>query len=302
MLIHGDALVELSKLEDKSVDLVCIDPPYNIGKADWDDFGYVKKGYQGKPYDGQSYIDFMTEINIQLDRVMKNSGSFFIFHNDFPIMSQLHQGIIDNTSLEFRNFIVWNKLFDGSSKQGFLNGFVQVEGLNNWQKIAEYIMFYTRKDLHLLLKEERLRRGIKSMDISKEIPSKNGNITGWYSNIETGKNHPTEETIKPITKHLGITMNDIVPKFYNQRTHHSVWNYDFDSKMGHITPKPVPLLENIILHTTDPGDVVLDCFMGSGSMGVAASNLGRDFIGIEKNKDYFDLSKQRIDKALRSAV
>ena len=65
---------------------------------------------------------------------------------------------------------------------------MQVEGLNNFQKMAEYMLFYTRKDLHLKLQKRRLERGIKSSDISKEILSKNGNVTGWYSNIETGKN------------------------------------------------------------------------------------------------------------------
>jgi DNA modification methylase len=39
---YGDCLVELQKLEDKSVDLILIDPPYNIGKDDWDDFGITK--------------------------------------------------------------------------------------------------------------------------------------------------------------------------------------------------------------------------------------------------------------------
>ena len=49
MIIHGDCLVELQKLEDKSADLILIDPPYNIGKEDWDNFGYTKKGFTPKP-------------------------------------------------------------------------------------------------------------------------------------------------------------------------------------------------------------------------------------------------------------
>ena len=51
-LIHGDCLTELQKIADKSVDLVLIDPPYNIGKDDWDNFGYTRKGRQPKPYSG----------------------------------------------------------------------------------------------------------------------------------------------------------------------------------------------------------------------------------------------------------
>jgi site-specific DNA-methyltransferase (adenine-specific) len=300
-LLHGDCLVELQKLEDKSADLILIDPPYNIGKEDWDNFGYTKKGYQPKEYSGESYYDWMEEVFVQLSRVMKDSGSFWFFHNDFRIMAELDRRIQQSTDLDYRNFIVWNKLFDGCKQEGFLKGFVQVEGLNNFQKMAEYMMFYTRKDLHLKLKEERLKRGVKSSEISGEILSKNGNLTGWYSNIETGKNYPTEETIKPITKYLGLKMEDIVPKFNNQRTHHSVWNYEFDSKkMGHITPKPVDLLKNIILHCTDPGDVVLDCFGGSGSTAVACIQSNRKYILIEKEQQYIDIINTRISNEVNT--
>ena len=298
-VINGDCLVELKKLEAKCADLILIDPPYNIGKDDWDNFGITKKGYQPKPYSGECYYDWMEEVFIQLNRVMKDSGSFWFFHNDFRMMGELDRRIQQSTDLEYRNFIVWNKLFKGCKQEGFLKGFVQVEGLRKFQKIAEYMLFYTRKDLHLKLKAERLKREVKSSQISAEILSKTGNLTGWYSNIETGKNYPTKDTIKPITKYLGITMDDIVPKFYNKRTHHSVWDYNFDNeKMGHITPKPIDLLENIILHCTDPDDVVLDCFGGSGSTAVAAMRTGRKYILIEKNPEYVSIAQERITRGV----
>ena len=299
ILAHGDCIVELKKLEAKCADLILIDPPYNIGKDDWDNFGITKKGYQPKPYSGECYYDWMEEVFIQLNRVMKDSGSFWFFHNEFRMMGELDRRIQHSTDLEYRNFIVWNKLFKGCKQEGFLKGFVQVEGLRKFQKIAEYMLFYTRKNLHLKLREERLKREVKSSQISAEILSKTGKLTGWYSNIETGKNYPTKDTIKPITKYLGITMDDIVPKFYNKRTHHSVWDYNFDSeKMGHITPKPIDLLENIILHCTDPGDVVLDCFGGSGSTAVAAMRTGRKYILIEKNSEYVSIAQDRITRGV----
>ena len=299
ILAQGDCIVELKKLEAKCADLILIDPPYNIGKDDWDNFGITKKGYQPKPYSGECYYDWMEEVFIQLNRVMKDSGSFWFFHNDFRMMGELDRRIQQSTDLEYRNFIVWNKLFKGCKQEGFLKGFVQVEGLRKFQKIAEYMLFYTRKDLHLKLKAERLKREVKSSQISAEILSKTGKLTGWYSNIETGKNYPTKDTIKPITKYLGITMDDIVPKFYNKRTHHSVWDYNFDNeKMGHITPKPIDLLENIILHCTDPDDVVLDCFGGSGSTAIAAMRTGRKYILIEKNSEYVNIALDRINRGV----
>jgi site-specific DNA-methyltransferase (adenine-specific) len=132
--------------------------------------------------------------------------------------------------------------------------------------------------------------------MSTEILSKTGGITGWYSNIETGRNYPTEETIKPITKHLGFTMDDLVPKFRNQKTDHSIMNYDIETKQGHITPKPIKLLENIILHLTDENDSVLDCFGGSGSLAVAAQNLNRKWVLIEKEEEYCMITKRRLNE------
>ena len=295
----GDCLSQLKQIPDKSVDLILIDPPYNIGKDDWDDFGITHKGYQPKPYSGVSYYDWMTEVFVALNRVMKDCGSFWFFHNDFIMMSELNNRMLSNTDLEYRNFIVWNKLFSGCHREGFLNGFLQPDGLNNFQKMAEYMLFYTRKGLHHKLRERRLELGIKSSTISSEILSKTGGLTGWYSNIETGKNYPTEETIVPITKHLGLTMDDLVPKFFNQKNSHSVWEYDFDSKkQGHLTPKPIPLLKNIIHHCTRAGDVVLDCFGGSGSTAVACQETDRNYILIEKNPDYYDIILSRTNKPL----
>ena len=62
----------------------------------------------------------------------------------------------------------------------------------------------------------------------------------------------------------------------------------------HPTQKPVDLLEYLIKTYTDEGDLVLDNCMGSGSTGVACVKLHRAFIGIENDKNYFDLAKARI--------
>lgn len=62
----------------------------------------------------------------------------------------------------------------------------------------------------------------------------------------------------------------------------------------HPTQKPVWLCEELILTYTDPDDVVLDCCMGSGSIGVAAANTGRSFIGVEKDLEFFNVSRTRI--------
>lgn len=69
-------------------------------------------------------------------------------------------------------------------------------------------------------------------------------------------------------------------------------------KDGHPTQKPVPLLEYLIKTYTNPGDVVLDNCMGSGSTGVACVNTKRMFIGMELDKEYYDIAVRRIAAAL----
>ena len=71
-----------------------------------------------------------------------------------------------------------------------------------------------------------------------------------------------------------------------------------DKEKFHPTQKPVALLEYLINTYTNEGDVVLDNCMGSGSTGVACVNTNRDFIGVEMDKDYFEIAKQRINNAL----
>lgn len=274
---HGDCLEQLDHVKDRSVQLVCIDPPYNIGKDTWDTI--------------ENYIEWLTNVIQKLETKMKRDGSLFFFHNDMEQISELMISIKKNTSLVFKNMITWNKRFDGSSKKGYLDGYVVKNDMHNWNKMCEYILFYTF-DNSTIIRDKRLELGVKQTDISREILSKTGGMTGWYSNIETGKNMPTRETIKPIEKHLGLKYEDIVPKFNNQKTDHCVWNYDMAKRNEiHITPKPVALLENIIRHTTDEGDLVLDCFAGSGSIGVACKNTGRDCFMIEKDERYVNFIK-----------
>lgn len=66
---------------------------------------------------------------------------------------------------------------------------------------------------------------------------------------------------------------------------------------GHPTPKPVWLMERLIVASVPHGGAVLDPFMGSGTTGVACANLGRKFIGIEIEPQYFDIACERIRAA-----
>ena len=73
-----------------------------------------------------------------------------------------------------------------------------------------------------------------------------------------------------------------------------VFSSDKQKSRLHPTQKPVALMEYLIKTYTNAGETVLDFTMGSGTTGVACKNLGRSFIGIEKDEEYFKIAKERI--------
>lgn len=82
----------------------------------------------------------------------------------------------------------------------------------------------------------------------------------------------------------------------------TVLQFDVERDGIHPTQKPVALMEYLIRTYTQPGELVLDFTMGSGTTGVAAMRSGRRFIGIERDAGYFEIASQRIYAARKEAV
>ena len=74
---------------------------------------------------------------------------------------------------------------------------------------------------------------------------------------------------------------------------------DSKDRRVHPTQKPSELMQILIENYTNENDIILDCFMGSGSTGVACINTNRKFIGIELDNNYFNIAKQRIEEACK---
>jgi site-specific DNA-methyltransferase (adenine-specific) len=89
-------------------------------------------------------------------------------------------------------------------------------------------------------------------------------------------------------------------KRWNGGGHHAVWVCNVEHG-EHPTQKPLKLVMDWVAKFTDPGETILDPFMGSGTTGVACAKLGRRFIGIEKDPRYFDLACRRTTDACRQA-
>ncbi len=343
-------------MPDKSVDLVLTDPPYNISKAEWDK--WKRK---------EDYIEWMGQIFKECERLLKDNGSFYFFHNDMMQIKNLMQWLEDNTKFIFKQFIVWNKRFEGASNKGFLDGFIEVGGLRNYQQMAEYCLYYTFQDetglttvmldtnnfstLRQYFKDFQEALGLNKREIIERVGQNADHCFRWGS---SQWDLPTLETYTELCELLPINIEfirreyedlrreyedlrytfnnqkthhsvwnyevadtfnirewqgfreyedlrreyeDLRYTFNNQKTHHSVWNYEIAPKIGHVTPKPVPLIENIINHSSNPNDIILDPFLGSGTTAVAALNTGRFFIGIEKEPKYVEIARKRLEQA-----
>ena len=72
-----------------------------------------------------------------------------------------------------------------------------------------------------------------------------------------------------------------------------------NGKKVHSTQKPEPLLHRILLASTNKGDFVFDPFLGSGTTAAVAKKIGRNYFGIEKEKKYFKIAKQRLEKTIK---
>ena len=81
---------------------------------------------------------------------------------------------------------------------------------------------------------------------------------------------------------------------YEERHPISILKFNTPEHRVHPTQKPIDLLEYLIKTYTQENDLVLDNCMGSGSTGVACKNLNRNFIGIENNKEYFEIAERRL--------
>lgn len=95
----------------------------------------------------------------------------------------------------------------------------------------------------------------------------------------------TEEQYKDYLDHLTYPPNIQDVKKPNKK--------EFGADNKHPTIKPVKLMEWLVKLMTNEGDTVLDCFNGSGTTGVACKNLNREYIGIEKNEEFIEVSKKR---------
>jgi DNA modification methylase len=129
---------------------------------------------------------------------------------------------------------------------------------------------------------------------------------GWYLRAEVIWSKPNRregksDKYRPTRTHEQIfmlTKSSRGIKCYRDCDFNSVWNISVSNGVsGHIAPFPEKLVERCILSSTDCGDIILDPFCGSGTVGIVAAKLSRNFVGIDISPEYVAIAKNRIEKA-----
>lgn len=143
-------------------------------------------------------------------------------------------------------------------------------------------MIFTRWDVQQQFIDELTKHGLKPKNVL--IWDKNAHGMG---DLKRSFGNKYESIIFVANKDF---------RFQNKRPVDIVrFNKVSPQKLIHPNEKPIELLQYLIEQCSAQGDIVLDCFMGSGSTGVACKNTGRKFAGIELDEQYFNIAKERIE-------
>lgn len=126
----------------------------------------------------------------------------------------------------------------------------------------------------------------------------NWNILSWHKSNPIpacGNKYLTDTEFILFFREKGVK---VYGSFDTKKTYYiTPLNQKDKRKYGHPTCKPEEIVRNLILNSSNEGDVVLDCFMGSGTTGAVCVGINRKFIGIEIDEQYFKIAQERINKA-----
>ncbi len=317
-IYHGDCLFESEKIKNSSVDLILTDLPYGTIK------GAGLDGWDTKNTEWDNIIDTNKIMKIA-NRILRKNGKMVLFAQQ-PFTIELITKSIPN--LPFNYSMIWEK-------DHFANSLIAKKApVNYYEDILVFSKKYDFEGIHPLrpyfkkimdfiglnLKEINKKLGHRKAEhtfyvtpkkaIPGEIGQKADHCTRLGSSqfsictektynelikifkIDKMEGFKTFETISKETDGLLNTFNLWEGNKYKS----NILKYKKDYTGHHPTQKPVLLLEDLIKTFSNENNLVVDLTMGSGSTCIACLNTNRNFIGIEKNENYFEVAKERIKK------
>ena len=330
-LINGDSAEALKTLKDNSIDLLATDPPYSIGfmGKNWDKTLPPKEIWEEcyrvlKP---GSFIAVMSsprsDVLYRMIKDLEDAGfdmSFspllWTYHTGFPKASDTSK-MIDKRKGAERKVVGKDKA--GSTSKAFnLSEEQKKSGTGN--TAGEYDITSASTDLAKKYEGSKLgfqpKPAVEHIIIgmkphgSKSYIDNVLNFEALPDNIKM--TYPFIQVPKPAKKEkdFGLTMEAKEGRIgatysANQDSSKMGGNPDkptLPKKNFHPTTKPVKLMSYIITLFTREGDWVIDTFLGSGTTGLASKLLNRNFIGVEREKEYFDICEERLSVSREELV
>lgn len=247
--LWGDCRDWIPHLPTGFVDLLILDPPYNLDK-----------NFHGHKFTRQTieaYTIWLDDTIADLKPLLKPTASIYICADWFSSISVF---AVAATHFTVRNRITWEREKGRGAKA-------------NWKNAIEDIWFCTLSDTYTFnVDAVKLRRKVLAPYRQNGIPK------DWQATSD-GNFRDT---------HPSNLWTDITIPFWSM-----------PENTDHPTQKSEKLLARLILASTNPGDVVLDPFLGSGTTSVVAKKLGRHYLGIDINQDYCLLAEKRLELADR---
>jgi len=311
LVAHGDSLALLRTLPSHSISLILTDPPYHVTKKQniYGDTAFAED---------QHYLEWMGKLATEWRRVLKLNGSLFCFC-DSSMAGRLE--VLFARCFNVLSHVVWTKPndpgFDG------WKGKMKKESLRQWYPQSERILFAEpamdgnlhRSPFGHFLRTMREKAGLTMHELTANIGA-HGNVNhgGAVSNWEAGRNTPSREQYSKLCEALVQTgkvksmprYEDVVRMFTMDASKEftDVWTFQSvrPHRGKHPAEKPAALLEHAIEATTYPGDVVLDCFGGSGSTAVAAITLNRRAVVMEIDSKWAIQTVARVQTCLEAGA
>lgn len=286
LVINGDALEELKQLEPESVDLILTDPPYlNM----LDNSSIVKRNIKGRGFCWDMTEEKLLKIYAELFRVLKNNGHLISF-GDFKTIETL------------------NRTFP--SKVGQIAYYIKPLSSNPLSAnmmlmpCVELIGIYSNpndRQEHT----EKMREFLTTMkEHAKEYREQyKDHMFSHYTSLSLQVAKIPEDKYQDFFQRFtDWTYQEYVEEWKKKKKKkktfngHNTKNCFFVKNFHRIHPneKDKEILKTLIDIYSNPGDVVLDCFAGSGSTGVACKETDRDYILIEENQEYFEMIERQL--------
>jgi len=306
LVAKGDSLQLLRELPDHTVSLILTDPPYHVTK---------KRNIYGDTAfaEDQHYLEWLAEYAIEWRRVLRPNGSLFCFC-DSSMSGRLD--VLFSKNFNVLSHIVWTKPndpgFDG------WKGKMKKEALRQWYPHSERILFAEpaaegnlfRSPFAMFLRTARVQSGLSMHQLTAKIGA-HGKVNhgGAVSNWEDGRNTPSRDQYEKMRNALIETgrvhqmppYEDVIRPFVMDASKEFTDVWTFPSvrpyKGKHPAEKPAAMLEHAIEATTFPGDIVLDCFGGSGSTALAALKLKRRALAMEIESGWASEIASRVEDA-----